>query len=47
MHALSGRHPRSGQPEIVRNPVTCVAVAAAVAFTFWAGLIWLAERLYG
>ncbi|MDR3513702.1 MAG: hypothetical protein P4L73_18860 [Caulobacteraceae bacterium] len=47
MRSLSGAHPRPGRREFVRNPVTCIVVTVVLSVTFWAGLIWAAQRLYG
>ena len=33
--------------DIGRSPLTGVIVTAALAITFWYGLVWLAERLIG
>jgi hypothetical protein len=30
-----------------RNPITCVLMTAAIAVTFWFGMVWLAQRLIG
>ena len=36
---------RPGHHELGRHALTCVVTTAALAATFWIGLIWLAERL--
>jgi hypothetical protein len=47
MRALSRTHSQPESRDFRRNPVTCVALTIVLAATFWAGLIWVAERLYG
>lgn len=36
---------RPAQQDIRRNPVTCVLMTAAIAATFWMGVLWLAQRI--
>lgn len=48
MRSLSRAYPHAGQRgDVVRNPIVCAAVAVGLSATFWAGLIWVAQRLYG
>ena len=36
---------RPGPNSFRRNPVTCLVLTAAVAASFWVGMIWLAEQI--
>ena len=45
MRAVAKAQLRPGPQDLRRNPLTCVLVTAAVAATFWMGMVWLAERL--
>ena len=36
---------RPGPNSFRRNPLTCLVVTAAVATTFWVGVIWVAQQI--
>jgi len=46
MRTMARARVRPAQGEIHRNPVLCVALTAAIASSFWLGLIWFAQGLY-
>jgi hypothetical protein len=45
MRAVAKAQVRPAPQDFRRNPLMCVLTTAAVAVTFWFGLIWLAERI--
>jgi hypothetical protein len=47
MRAFTPAETRPQPRDFRRNPLTCVVLAVVLSATFWAGLIWAAQRFYG
>ena len=45
MRAVAKAQLRPAAQDFRRNPLTCVLVTALLATSFWAGMVWLAERI--
>ena len=45
MRAVAKAHIRPAPRDFRRNPLTCVLITAALATSFWVGMIWFAERI--
>ena len=46
MRMVARAQVRPAEHDVRRNPLTCILMTAALAGTFWLGLIWLAQRIY-
>ncbi len=45
MRVMAKAEMRPAAADAPRNPIACVVMTAALAATFWIGMIWLAGRL--
>ena len=45
MSVITTGEVRPARREITRNPLVCAIVTAALATTFWAGVVWMAQQI--
>ena len=45
MPAIARGRLRPARQETSRNPMVCAMVTAALAATFWIGIVWVAQRI--
>ena len=46
MPAIARGRVRPARQETTHNPMVCATVTAALAATFWIGIVWAAQRIF-